>query len=85
MGSSVKRSPARYRDTTKMLIPLLEPLQEWAANSPPEPPPIILNKHCPTCQFQSLCRAKAEQEDSLSLLDSISTPHGLTLLTFGAN
>lgn len=58
----------------KTLMPLLEDLREWATASSPEPPPLILSKHCPLCQFYSLCRAKAEQEDHLSLLDQIATP-----------
>jgi hypothetical protein len=57
----------------KTLIPCLEPLKEWAAEDTPEPPSLILNKHCPICQFHNLCREKAVQEDNLSLLDGIST------------
>ena len=64
----------KLENSGKTLVPLLEDLREWAAASPPEPPPLILNKHCPLCRFYSLCRAKAEQEDHLSLLDRISTP-----------
>ncbi len=58
---------------SKTLIPFLEPLQEWAAADTPEPPSLILNKQCPSCQFHDLCRAKAVQEDHLSLQDGIST------------
>jgi predicted RecB family nuclease len=59
--------------SSKDLMPLLEPLREWTTTASPELPPIILNKHCPLCPFQRLCQAQAEQEDNLSLLDSIST------------
>ena len=58
-------------DGPDILLPLLRPLQKWFSASPPEPPPLILNKQCPSCQFQDLCQARAEKEDNLSLLASI--------------
>jgi len=51
---------------------LLNPLKRWADAPPVEPPPVILNKHCPTCQFQAQCRDKAEKADDLSLLDRMT-------------
>jgi predicted RecB family nuclease len=54
------------------LLPRLEPLQAWTRGAVPAPPPIILNKYCPLCPFQRACRAYAEQEDNLSLLNSIT-------------
>src|SRR2546422_4605983 len=36
---------------TKDLLPLLVPLRAWTTTASPEPPPIILNKHCPLCPF----------------------------------
>jgi predicted RecB family nuclease len=72
-----KSHKVKLENRSKTLIPFLEPLQEWAADASPEPPPLILNKHCPICCFHSLCRAKAEQEDNLSLLDGISTPKAI--------
>ena len=62
----------RLEKSYKVLTPLLEPLQEWSNKSSPEEPPVILNKHCPLCQFREQCRAKAIQEDHLSLLDRIT-------------
>jgi predicted RecB family nuclease len=73
IGLDGKSHRVKLENGPKTLIPFLEPVQEWAADASAEPPPLILNKHCPTCQFFSLCRAKAEQEDHLSLLDGIST------------
>ena len=32
------------------------------------PPEIILNRHCPECDFQATCRTKAIEKDDLSLL-----------------
>src|SRR5262245_11925926 len=54
------------------LLPHLEPLQAWTRGAVPAPPPIILNKHCPLCPFQRACRAQAEQEDNLSLLNGVT-------------
>lgn len=56
----------------KVLIPLLESLQEWLNESSPEEPPVILNKHCPICQFREQCQTKAIQEDNLSRLDRMT-------------
>ncbi len=57
--------------STDVLLPMLQPLQTWLSSSSLQPPPLILNKHCPSCQFQDLCQARAEKEDNLSLLASI--------------
>ncbi len=40
-----------------------------ASNSPPE---IVLNRHCPECDFQAMCRRKAIERDDLSLLAGMS-------------
>ncbi len=56
----------------KVLKPFLDPLRAWRGAAPPDPPPIVLNKHCPSCQFRTLCREKAEKEDDLSLLDRVT-------------
>ena len=47
-------------------------MQEWLNESSPQEPPVILNKHCAVCQFREQCKAKALQEDNLSLLDRIT-------------
>ena len=56
----------------KMLNRFLDPLREWQGATLAAPPPVILNKHCPSCQFRALCREKAEKEDDLSLLDHVT-------------
>jgi RNase H-like protein len=38
----------------------------------PQPPPLVLNKHCLLCPFQRICYAQAEQEDNLSLLNGMT-------------
>src|SRR5712691_6222960 len=54
------------------LMPLLEPIQAWTTGASPEPPPIVLNKHCPLCPFQRSCHTQAEQEDNLTLLNGVT-------------
>ncbi len=72
IGVDQKSHRVKLEDSSKTLVPLLEPLREWMRASSPEPPPVILNKHCSYCQFQHGCREKAEQEDNLSLLDRMT-------------
>ena len=73
IGVDGKPHRVKLEDSDKTLMPLLEPLQEWATDSSAEPAPLILNKHCNACRFQAICREQAEQEDNLSLLGAIST------------
>jgi len=51
---------------------VLKNLKTWTEDSKLEPPPIILNKHCPYCPFQKDCEAKAIENDDLSLLSRMS-------------
>ena len=62
----------KLEKSSKDLMPLLEPLQAWTTVASPEPPPVMLNKHCPLCPFQRSCQAQAEQEDNLSLLNGVT-------------
>ena len=74
IGLDEKSHRVKIKNKRKILIPLLEPLKEWAENGTSlEPPHLILNKHCATCQFHDVCRAKAKQEDNLSLMSCIAT------------
>lgn len=73
IGMDGKSQTVKLKNVSKIIRPLLEPLQEWVAATSPEPPPVILNKNCPTCQFQRLCRTQAAQEDNLSLLNAVTT------------
>jgi predicted RecB family nuclease len=74
IGMDKKSHKVKLENSSKILIPFLEPLGEWTQDQSPEPPMLILSKQCDYCQFQSKCRERAEQEDNLSLLDAISTP-----------
>ena len=62
----------KLTETKKKLYHFIEELLEWKKLPTVEPPALILNKHCPLCEFQYLCTAQAKQEDSLSLLHGIS-------------
>ena len=37
-----------------------------------EPPPLVLNRHCAVCDFQSRCRGLAIERDDLSLLTAMT-------------
>ena len=56
----------------KSVQKIISSLQDWLITPPGKSPPIILNKHCPYCQYQEPCRLKAEQEDNLSLLSGMA-------------
>ena len=59
------------RHCTK-LRPIVDTLRGWTATPSPEPPPVILNRHCPSCPFRDECKAQAERDDDLSLLDRMT-------------
>lgn len=56
----------------RTLIPMIKALRQWSGNELPPPPPVLLNKHCQSCQFQKSCVEHAEKADDLSLLDRIT-------------
>jgi predicted RecB family nuclease len=58
----------RYKAAKK----IVEALQGWVQQPSAEPPPVVLNKHCPSCPFRDACLRQAEKEDSLSLLDRMT-------------
>jgi len=68
IGADGRAHSVLLGERTTTVLPLLVPLQRWRKGSSPHPPPLALNKHCPTCQFQQQCRAQAVQSDHLSLL-----------------
>jgi len=72
IGMDGKSHTIKLEESAKDLRPLLEPLQEWTTAPSPKPPPVMLNHHCSTCQFQGMCHAQAIQEDHLSLLGGIT-------------
>jgi predicted RecB family nuclease len=54
------------------LTPVLETLKEWRTTLPSDPPPVLLNDHCPICPFRESCLQQAERDDSLTLLDRMT-------------
>ena len=62
----------RIENSTKILEPVLNFLQELTTSPSVASPPLILNKHCSHCQFQDLCKREAESKDDLSLLKGVT-------------
>jgi predicted RecB family nuclease len=52
--------------------PMLIELRQLQQLSTQQPPPVMLNKHCPACAFQEKCYAKAKEIDHLSLIQGMS-------------
>jgi len=48
----------------------------FAASSPPD---LILNRHCPECEFRDRCREKAIEKDDLSLLAGLTDKERIRL------
>ena len=51
---------------------IVDALRAWASNPAGDAPPVLLNKHCPSCPFRDACLQLAEREDNLSLLDRMT-------------
>jgi predicted RecB family nuclease len=43
-----------------------------AIRDSPTPPPLVLNRYCPECEYRHACRARAIDKDDLSLLRGLS-------------
>jgi predicted RecB family nuclease len=72
VGMDGKAHRVKLDSGYKAIAPFLKALQAWMESKPAEPPALILNKHCPSCQFQDLCRGQAVKENNLSLLDRMT-------------
>jgi predicted RecB family nuclease len=62
---SVKVSLGRHFSEAEAVVESLEQIVDSA------PPPLILNDHCPSCEFRARCSEQAVAEDNLSLLRGI--------------
>jgi predicted RecB family nuclease len=51
---------------------IVEALRAWTNPPVSDAPPVVLNKHCPSCPFRDACLQQAEKEDNLSLLDRLT-------------
>src|SRR5437773_224726 len=63
---------ASLRQVNKTMASIVELIAGWSGNSPAQPPPVLLNKHCPYCPFKSVCAEQAKAADDLSLLDRMT-------------
>jgi len=69
---SVKTQKVRLEASYATINKIIPALQSWVTGTSNEEPAVILNEHCPTCEFRHKCRAVAEQADSLTLLDRMT-------------
>jgi predicted RecB family nuclease len=56
----------------KAVKSIVSRIRDWSTESSAQPPPVILNKHCPYCPFKVACTGLAEAADDLSLLDRMT-------------
>ncbi len=68
VGIDGKTHRVQLESNYKSIKQSLKILKKWCSETPTEPPTLILNKHCSSCQFQEICRKQAEKDNSLSLL-----------------
>ena len=61
----------KLSENIKKCQPSINLLQGWLTQNS-DLPPVFLNKHCPYCKFQNICKETAIQEDSLSLLGGMT-------------
>ena len=66
--------PCRVKFTNhyKEVRSIVATVRTWGEQRAVDPPPIILNKHCPECPFRATCREQAEKDGNLSLLDRMT-------------
>ncbi|MDJ0719318.1 MAG: IS66 family transposase [Prochloraceae cyanobacterium] len=72
VGMDGKAHRVQLENSYKSIKVWLRTLKNWCNSPPTEPPDLILNKHCPSCQFRLICREQAEKENNLSLLDRMT-------------
>ncbi|MBD2247343.1 TM0106 family RecB-like putative nuclease [Nostoc sp. FACHB-888] len=72
VGMDGKAHRVQLESGYKSIKASLKTLENWYNNPSSEPPALILNKHCTSCQFQQICREQAEKENNLSLLDRMT-------------
>lgn len=72
VGMDGKVHRVKLESGYKAITPFVKVLQEWSKQKPIEPPDLMLNKHCTSCQFRDLCRDQALKENNLSLLDRMT-------------
>ena len=67
-----KRQRANLQPLYKTVSSIVQRIRSWSAGPPAQPPPVVLNKHCPYCPFKMACAERAEADNDLSLLDRMT-------------
>src|SRR5205823_4126159 len=68
-GPTCKATKVRLNADVRKVEKLLRDIEEvCGAVSAPR---LVLNSHCPVCEFRDRCRAQAEKDDDISLLGGI--------------
>jgi predicted RecB family nuclease len=66
------RRRIQLRKLIASLKPAIDTLRTWKAAPATDPPPVLLNAHCPICPFKTKCIEQAKKDDSLTLLDRMT-------------
>jgi predicted RecB family nuclease len=69
-GEGYRRKTLRIENHVARTCQIIETI--GATRRGREPPPLVLNRHCAVCDFQSRCRGLAVERDDLSLLDAMT-------------
>ena len=59
---------SKYKEARR----IVDAMRAWVDDPASDAPPVVLNKHCPSCPFRDACLQQAEKEDNLSLLDRMT-------------
>src|SRR5262245_1609568 len=69
-GKSALKVTVKVDATRKEVSRTIEKISELLLN--PSPPDLILNRHCPYCEFRNHCAKKAIEKNDLSLLAGLT-------------
>jgi predicted RecB family nuclease len=65
-GRECKATRVKLNPDHRKAEPVLRELKDMATSG--SPPRLLLNDHCPVCEFRQRCREQAVQEDNITLL-----------------
>ena len=68
-GKGLRTSKIEFKSGSKATRRIVEEVKALASAG--SPPRLILNDHCPVCEFRQRCHAQAVKEDNLSLIRGI--------------
>ncbi len=69
-GDNFRRKTVRISDYAARITRTLRAIGDLLSDG--QEPPLILNRHCPVCDFRSRCRGLAIERDDLSLLSGMT-------------